>query len=237
MATCCRRAVVATANIMYAAGRGDVGVVQDLAAIASNHEAGAVRQASAAEFIARLAERQSVHGEAMAGIIGQLARASTDSEPMVRATAAQALGALNDRRAVPTLVARLSDKARVVRGSAVASLLQLGVASLAGPADEVIANAQKEYASGLLTFPDSPQNHVLVGRLEAARGHAARAEAELRAAIKLDPNNARYFLLLGAVLADQIASRGRARCLADREASGAGRRRRRATDRSGTREN
>ena len=33
-----RRAVVATANIMYAAGRGDVGVVQDLAAIASNHE-------------------------------------------------------------------------------------------------------------------------------------------------------------------------------------------------------
>ena len=60
-----RRAVVATANVMYAAGRGDVEAVRDLAAIASNHDAGAVRQASAAEFIARLAERQSVQGEAM----------------------------------------------------------------------------------------------------------------------------------------------------------------------------
>jgi Flp pilus assembly protein TadD len=122
---------------------------------------------------------------------------------MVRATAAGALGALKDRRAVPTLVARLSDKVRVVRGNAAAALLQLGVVSLAGPADEVISNAQKEYAFGLLTFTDSPQNHAVVARIEAARGRAVRAEAELRAAIKLAPDDARYYLLLGAVLADQ----------------------------------
>jgi predicted CXXCH cytochrome family protein len=198
-----RRAVVAIANVMYAAGRGDVRAVPDLASIAAARDAGAVRQASAAEFIGRLAERHTVEGEAMSGIFGKLARASADSEPMVRATAAAALGALKDRRAVPTLVARLSDKVRVVRGNAAAALLQLGVVSLAGPADEVISNAQKEYASGLLTFTDSPQNHAVVARIEAARGRAARAEAELRAAIKLAPNDARYFLLLGAVLADQ----------------------------------
>jgi len=198
-----RRAVLSIADAMYAAGSGDAQAIPRLASIATDKRAGPVLRASAAQFIARLAARHGVPGEGLSGILTNLGKASTDSEPMVRATTAEALGALADRRAVPMLVARLSDKARVVRGNAVAALLQLDVASLDGPAGRVLSKAQEEYASGLRTFSDNAANHALVARLESARGRSVQAETELRAALKLAPDDVRLYLLLGAVLADQ----------------------------------
>jgi len=224
-----RRAILATADVMYQGGRGDPASVARLAALATDAGVGAVLRASAADFIAVLAPEvantSSMDAAARTVVLAQLARASADPEPIVRSAAVRALAALKDVRAVPALVPRLSDRARVVRAAAAAAFLQLGVTSLEGPAGVVLSRAQEEYATGLRTFPDSPDNHTMLGWLEATRGRTTEAEQELAAAIKLAPADAKPFLIRGLLLAQQskfeesLRALATARRLAPKDAS------------------
>jgi predicted CXXCH cytochrome family protein len=199
-----RRAVVATAEVMYRAGSGDAGAIPQLAEVAVDSRVGPVLRASAADFVAHLAEKQtSLDGSTRAIVLTRLARASTDPEAIVRAAATDALGALKDRRAVPALTARLSDSARTIRVGAAAALLQLNVGSLDGPAGGVLERAQEEYAASLRTFPDNARHHMLLAWLTASRGRSAESEADLRIAAKLAPDDPQPLMMLGGVLAEQ----------------------------------
>jgi predicted CXXCH cytochrome family protein len=199
-----RRSVVATADLMYRAGRGDVTAIPQLADLAADAQVGSVLRASAADFVAQLTARTAAPtGTVLASVLNRLVRASADPEPIVRAAATDALGALNDRRAVPALTARLSDAARTVRAGAAAALLHLDVGTLEGPAGNVLGRAQDEYAIGLRTFPDNARHHLLLGWLATSRGRSADAEPDLRAAVKLAPDDPKPLMMLGGVLAEQ----------------------------------
>src|SRR5256885_1795884 len=64
-----------------------------------------------------------------------------------------------------------------------------------------LARAQDDLAESLRTFNDLPGDHTTLGWLEASRGRADEAAAELRTAIDLDPRAARPRVYLGVVAA------------------------------------
>jgi predicted CXXCH cytochrome family protein len=194
-----REGVMRRADAMYRAGSGDRGVMSDLAAVLAEPSQGIVVRASAADFIGRL----STDGTLPLDAANALLKATADREPMVRATAIRALGFAGERRAVPAITVRLADPVRVVRITATAALLGLGVAALDGKGAAALNRAQDEYAESLRAFPDSAENHTSLGWLEMARGRDAGAEAAVRTAIDLNPSDARARMLRGVLLARQ----------------------------------
>jgi predicted CXXCH cytochrome family protein len=136
---------------------------------------------------------------ARALLVNALLGGAADPEPMVRATATQALGLAGDARATMPLVARLADPARLVRVHAAEALLGLGVVQLPGAAGESLSRAQDEYAASLGAFPDRVDDHVSRGWLEMQRGAEARAIEALGVATTLDPSHRRARVLLGII--------------------------------------
>ncbi len=136
-----------------------------------------------------------------------LVGAAADPEPMVRVMATRALAVASeqtgDRQRLPALTARLVDPVRLVRTTAGAALLRLGVTALDGAAGAALTRAQDEYAAMLLTFPDSAANHASLAWLEMARGRTADAERAIEHALALDQNNPDPHVLRGVLLARQ----------------------------------
>ena len=64
-----------------------------------------------------------------------------------------------------------------------------------------VDRAQDEWAESLRTFNDVASDHATLGWLEAARGRADQAAAELNTAISLDPRDARPHVYLGILAA------------------------------------
>ncbi|MBI3261758.1 MAG: HEAT repeat domain-containing protein [Acidobacteria bacterium] len=138
---------------------------------------------------------------AVAQYVNTLIGAASDPEAIVRIAAVQALGVIGDRRAVPPLMARTQDEARVVRSSAAASLFLLGVVKLDGPAGAALARAQDDYVASLKTFPDQAGDHAFLASFESARGHADEASRAIDAAIHLVSDQPQFFVIKGVILA------------------------------------
>jgi predicted CXXCH cytochrome family protein len=204
-----RQAVVAMADTMYRAGSGDISVLPDVVRLTIDRSHGALIRASAAEFAGRLLVKSG--GAAGSGVeplssamINALIGAAADPEAMVRATAVRALSLLaasGEPRLPSVLAAHLADPSRVVRVNAVEGLLDLGIATLDGPAGLALAHAQDEWAESLRTFNDDAADHTTLGRLEEARGRTETAIGELNTAIRLDPSSAKPHVYLGVLAA------------------------------------
>jgi hypothetical protein len=206
-----RRAVVAMADTLYRAGAGDTAALPDVARLAVDRSHGAPIRASAAEFVGQLLGRRApLSGAlppappavpALPAIVNALIGAAADPEPIVRIAAVRALAHVDDPRVPPVLAAHLADEARLVRTGAAEGLLNRGVTSLEGARGQALARAQDEWAESLRTFNDVAGDHATLGWLEAARGRAEQAAAELRTAITLDPRDARPYVYLGILAA------------------------------------
>ena len=209
-----RRAVVAMAETMYRAGAGDAKVLPAVANLAVDRSHGTLIRASAAEIAGQLIAKTRAGGTQTAGgtdaaagfsaaILNALIGAAADPEPAVRITAVRALAITGDRRAAPVLAAHLSDEARLVRVSAAEGLMNLGVTQLEGVQGQALQRAQDDWAISLRTFNDVAADQITVGWLDAARGRLDEAVAELRAAIALDPLDAKPLVYLGVIAARQ----------------------------------
>ena len=213
-----RQAVVAMADTMYRAGSGDTSVLPDVVRLTIDRSHGALIRASAAEFAGRLLAKSGgaggsggSGGAAASGVeplssamINALIGAAADPEAMVRAKAVGALSLLaasGEPRLPSVLAAHLADPSRVVRVSAVEGLLDLGIATLDGPAGLALAHAQDEWAESLRTFNDDAADHTTLGWLEQARGRTETAIGELNTAIRLDPSSAKPHVYLGVLAA------------------------------------
>jgi predicted CXXCH cytochrome family protein len=199
-----RRRVVDVADVMYRAGSGDATVLPALAQLAVTRRQGALIRASAAEFAGQVIAKGGEAGGAGAAAIdtatvNALIGAAADSDPWVRVAAIRALGGIREPRAVAALAAHLGDASRVARVSAAEALMTLGIATLDGPAGEVLARAQDEWAESLRTFNDDSHDQATLGWLEASRGQTDAALRDLAAATKLDPANARPHVYLGVL--------------------------------------
>jgi predicted CXXCH cytochrome family protein len=228
-----RAQTVAMATTMYRAGSGDTAVIADLVRLGLDRQQSAFIRASAVDYIGdlltasgiststpRTLQTQTSLGYAQQplaprrvepvaitpALVNALIGAASDPEPIVRAAAVKALGASGDaERVLVPLTARLIDETRVVRARTAEVLLALGVAVLPGRAGEALVKAQDEYAVSLTTFPDAAVNHAELGWLEAQRGRSAAAHKALDDAIRLDPRQARPWVVKG-VIAARLAS-------------------------------
>ena len=219
------------AGVMYRAGSGDGSTLPDLAKIAIDRSQGFIIRAGAADYIGRLvsesrsgkpqdtaaqsqtsfdirsggrasAARKAVVVDVTPAIVNALIGAASDPEPVVRASAVHALGAIGDRqRSLAPILARLVDQARVVRAKAAEVLASFGVVQLPGPAGEALTKAQNEYILSLDTFPDSASNHAAKGWLEAERGNVVSARDALNKATEVEPNLAFAWVVKGVLLA------------------------------------
>ncbi len=137
-------------------------------------------------------------------IINALIGAADDPEPVVRAAALKALGAIGDReRALSPVLARLVDRARVVRARAAEVLVAFGIVQLPGNVGDALRKAQDDYILSLDTFPDVASNHAAKGWLEAERGNNSAAIAALDKATIVEPNYAFPWVVKGVMSARQ----------------------------------
>jgi len=135
-------------------------------------------------------------------IVNAMIGAASDPEPIVRAAALRALGTIGDReRVLAPVLARLVDRARVVRAKAAEVLVAFGIVELPGQAGEALRKAQEEYIVSLDAFPDVASNHAAKGWLEAERGNVMVARDALNKATAVEPNYAFPWVVKGVLLA------------------------------------
>lgn len=226
-----RAASAVLADTMYRAGSGDGSTLPELAKLAVDRSQGLVIRASAAAYIGKLVEQSRNPGapakrlteaqtsfvgtsverasndrrtivEVTPAIVNALVGAASDPEPVVRASAVEALGAVGDRqRSLAPISARLVDQARVVRSKAAEVLVSFGITTLPGQAGDALRKAQDEYIASLDAFPDVAANHASKGWLESERGNMLVAQDALNKATSLDPNYVFAWVVKGVLFA------------------------------------
>jgi predicted CXXCH cytochrome family protein len=221
-----RRRGLAAATTLYRAGSGDGTVLSELASVGLDRSQGALLRASAVDYVARMlmgttegasapqsqtsfgtssgaVRRTAVDPKAVPpALVNALIGAASDPEPMVRAAAVKALAATGEQvRVLPPITARLVDQARVVRARAAEALLSFGIVTLPDRAGDALSAAQDDYRRSLTDFPDSAVNHAALAWLEASTGRTASAHAALDAALRIQPQYARPYIVKGVLAA------------------------------------
>jgi tetratricopeptide (TPR) repeat protein len=107
--------------------------------------------------------------------------------PLVRAAAADLLGAGLDPAAVETLGAAASDDYRLVRVRAAASLAPVRDEQLPPSARASVRAATTEYIQAMQSVPDDMSSHYNFGNYHMSRGDMDKALAEFQIAMRLQP--------------------------------------------------
>ena len=179
------------------------------AAAAGARDAGAQLRSVAADAtqppIARATALAGLEPAGSRASLEALAAGVRDPDPLLRFGALQALAqAPLDLRA-PLAAPLLSDPVRSVRNEAVSVLAPVPADRLDATQRAAFDRASADYVETQRYNADRPEARVNLGTFYANRGDAVRAEAELRAAIKLDPR----FVPAYVNLADLYRATGR----------------------------
>lgn len=118
---------------------------------------------------------------------GMLLRALRDPSPLVRASAAEALGDDLDAAALRPLVKATEDDYRLVRIRAAAALAGVPPRLLDAPSRAAVNRAIGEFAGALRSRPDDGLSHYNLGNLHIGRGAPERAIEAFETAIRLRP--------------------------------------------------
>ena len=183
------------AEAFAAADRGDSAATIALAQVAANQEESAIARASAIDRLAGLTgENALLAAEA----------ALEDPSPLVRRAAIAVFEQLPplQRQAVMPL---LGDLSRIVRMQAARTLAPLADDAFDATTLAAFRVAAAEYVAAERFNADRPENRTNLGGFLAERGEAVGAEAEYRAALRLDPR----FVPAWANLADLMRMLGR----------------------------
>jgi Tfp pilus assembly protein PilF len=113
----------------------------------------------------------------------------TDPEAIVRASAARTLVSLPPPDRVRLGRPLLTDPVRAVRAWAASSLAGTPPDLLTGDEAADLARAAEEYIALEMAVAERPEAHLNLSSLYLRQGRAKEAEAELRTALRLDPNN------------------------------------------------
>ena len=151
--------------------------VQDLLAIAEGTERPGIVRATALELA----------GAAMdAATSDRVSALLTDTDPLVRAAAAGALGAVPPQDRLALLRPLLSDQLRSVREAAVRALLE--AATLPGAlSDPALSAALAEWQQALMLRADFPETHLQIGGAALTMRNFDLALAAFQQAVRLDP--------------------------------------------------
>jgi tetratricopeptide (TPR) repeat protein len=133
--------------------------------------------------------------------------ALTDPSPLVRASAAEALGERLSPGAVSALVGATRDDRRVVRVRAAAALAGVDARALDDDAQAAVAEATTEWIDSMRTRPDDAYSHYNLGNFRLYRGETELAIDAYRTAIRLRPDLVQPLVNLSNALA--VAGDGR----------------------------
>jgi predicted CXXCH cytochrome family protein len=115
-------------------------------------------------------------------------RALADPDPLVRLGALDRLDALPVDQLWGVASTSLSDPVRGVRIRAAGLLAAVPAAHRPASDRDAFARAAREFVAAQMLNADRPEARTALGNFHARQGEAAAAEAEYRAAIRLDPS-------------------------------------------------
>lgn len=131
--------------------------------------------------------------------IPALERLLSSGEPLIRVSAAAALGQIGDMSVATRVAMLLNDPERVVRITAAGALLGLQVVSFDGPANAAYTRVKQEYVDALQSWPNVPEFRVMLGNFHLLNKQFQPAIDEYQTAIQINPDmrDAWYFLGVG----------------------------------------
>jgi predicted CXXCH cytochrome family protein len=183
------------ATAFASADRGEPDATIALAQLVSNQDESAIARASALDRLALLGGDNATLS-AEAGL--------KDRSPLVRHAAVGVYDTVPPDQRGP-VVPLLRDPVRDVRIRAARTLAPVPETALGPGAAAAYTSAAAEYVAAERFNADRPENRTNLGTYYAERGQFTEAEAELRAAIALDP----MFVPAWANLADLMRMQGR----------------------------
>jgi tetratricopeptide (TPR) repeat protein len=110
-----------------------------------------------------------------------------DPDPLVRATAIDALAPFGPEQRLQLAAPLLADPVRAVRIAAARSLAGVPADRLSPQQRTDRDRADAELVAAQMAVADRPEAHLALGAFQAQRGDAAAAEAAYRTALRLDP--------------------------------------------------
>jgi len=113
---------------------------------------------------------------------------AADLSPLVRAAAAEALGARLDPGNVAALLKAVADDYRLVRVRAGAALAPYSLEHLDSSQRQQVRSAIQEYVSSLVSLPDDMASHYNLGNFLLARGELTNAVGAFETALRLQPD-------------------------------------------------
>jgi tetratricopeptide (TPR) repeat protein len=170
-------------------------------------------QPDAQALLAAIASSPDVSGFARASSLAELPspdadlarRALADPDPVVRLGALDMLEGLPAGQLWSVAGTGLTDQVRGVRIRAAELLASVPASGLSKADREVFAGAAAEFVSAQRLNADRPEARTALGNFAARQGNVGEAEAEYRAALRLDPQ----FAAAAVNLADLYRDRGR----------------------------
>jgi tetratricopeptide (TPR) repeat protein len=184
------------AATLAAAERGAAGAEGNLAALSNDLTQPAIARATAAEALAQFPSQTALTA---------LQRGLTDADPLIRRASVTALAPLPVEQRVPLVAPLLDDPVRTVRIEAAATLAGVPETALNPTQRASFDRAAAEFVAVQRYNADRPEARTALGGFEAQRGRAEAAEAELRAAIAMNPGYVPAYVNL----ADLRRSQGR----------------------------
>lgn len=177
------------ADAFVGAAAGDVSAVPALLQILSDKSQGGFIRANAAGYLGSFPDDPSAYAALLTSF--------SDSEPLVRLTAASAIRPRAAQRAdvAPRLASLLRDPVRTVQVTAALGLVSMGVQKVPGEDEEWFENAKKIYRTRAEFDSDDAQQELAAGRFDYLSGDMDGAVTAFRATLKLDDHiPAQYYL-------------------------------------------
>jgi tetratricopeptide (TPR) repeat protein len=120
-------------------------------------------------------------------VLATLLSASTDSSPLVRAAAVQALGLVLTTESLQALIGATDDEYRLVRVRAAAGIAAFPRMSAPAAYQAQLTKANQEYLASITARPDQWTSHYNMGNYQLGRGEPKKAVASYQVALKLEP--------------------------------------------------
>jgi len=198
-----RQKMVARADAFSKARAGDPQAVQGLLDIESDGSAGAFVRANAAGYLAGFPNDPTAYDAVF--------QALSDSEPLVRATAAFEIRprAAQRETVAPKLAALLHDPVTTVRMSAAIALVAMGVRQLPAGDEEWFIRAKDLYSARADLNSDDANQQYAAGRFFYLAGDMQRSVNAFTTTLKLDGRIPAQYYLARALAANGDAAAAR----------------------------
>ena len=120
-------------------------------------------------------------------VLAALLTAATDTSPLVRGAAVQALGLIPTTESLQALIEATADEYRLVRVRAAAGIAAFPRMNAPPAYQAQLKKANDEYLASITARPDQWTSHYNLGNYQLSQGETKKAVASYQAALKLDP--------------------------------------------------